>query len=41
MQLFLVQFAEHNPIKPILNVQETIFIAEVDKLNREQEVLIM
>ena len=39
--MFLVQFLEHNPFKPILNVLETIFIAEVDKLNMEQEVLIM
>ena len=36
--MFLVRFSEH---KSILNVQETIFIAEVDKLNKEQEVLIM
>ena len=39
--MFLVQFLEHNPIKPILNVQETILIAQVDKLNKEQKVLIM
>ena len=35
MHMFLAKYFEQNPIRPISDVQEPFFIAEVDKLNKD------